>query len=102
MSENDINKFTIFVLICNYIELSGGHVSMVNTPQNDNIEIGPGSLKVSFSLKSGQLKRIKNTRTGVSFVINHKMLIELFSSFVNAFLNFPDRCTSTTELSLVW
>ncbi|KAL8240385.1 hypothetical protein R6Q59_013740 [Mikania micrantha] len=43
----------------------GGYVSMVETPQNDDIEIGPGSLKMLFSLNSGQLKRITNSRTGI-------------------------------------
>lgn len=60
----------IILLIYNHVEYSG-YVSVVETPQNDTIEIGQGSLKMSFSLQSGQLKRITNSRTGVSSVLYH-------------------------------
>ena len=33
--------------------------------QNDTIEVGPGHLKMSFSIASGQLKRMYNSKTGV-------------------------------------
>ncbi|KAK1423560.1 hypothetical protein QVD17_18864 [Tagetes erecta] len=52
----------------------GGYVSMVNTPQNDNIEIGPGSLKMIFSSKTGQLKKITNTRTGIDLPVQQSYL----------------------------
>uniref|UniRef100_A0A7N2M0R8 Alpha-mannosidase n=1 Tax=Quercus lobata TaxID=97700 RepID=A0A7N2M0R8_QUELO len=46
-------------------EIRNGSLSMMDTPQNETIEIGPGNLKMSFSSTSGQLKRIYNTKTGV-------------------------------------
>ncbi|KAI3699355.1 hypothetical protein L2E82_43609 [Cichorium intybus] len=52
----------------------GGYISMVDTPQNESIEIGPGSLKMSFSLQSGQLKRFTNSRTGVDLPIEQSYL----------------------------
>lgn len=45
-----------------------GYLSVMDPPQNETVEVGPGDLKMSFSLSSGQLKRIFNNRTGVSFV----------------------------------
>jgi alpha-mannosidase len=45
---------------------------MVDSPQNETIEIGPGNLKMSFSSTSGQLIRIYNTKTGVSFFTFYK------------------------------
>ncbi|GAV71156.1 Glyco_hydro_38 domain-containing protein/Glyco_hydro_38C domain-containing protein, partial [Cephalotus follicularis] len=38
--------------------------SVVDNPQNETIEIGPGNLKMSFSKTSGQLIRMYNSRTG--------------------------------------
>ncbi|KAJ9564548.1 hypothetical protein OSB04_000514 [Centaurea solstitialis] len=52
----------------------GGYISMVDTPQNDTIEIGPGNLKMSFSLQSGQLKRITNSRTGIDLPVQQSYL----------------------------
>ncbi|KAI3665362.1 hypothetical protein L6452_43986 [Arctium lappa] len=52
----------------------GGHISVEDTPQNDSIEIGPGSLKMSFSLQSGQLKRITNSRTRIDLPIQQSYL----------------------------
>lgn len=34
--------------------------------KGENIDIGPGNLKLSFSSTSGQLKRMYNSRTRVS------------------------------------
>ncbi|KAF5762439.1 putative alpha-mannosidase [Helianthus annuus] len=45
-----------------------------HTPQNDTIEIGPGSLKMLFSLQSGQLKRIINSRTSIDLPIQQSYL----------------------------
>lgn len=42
------------------------HLSKNESPQNDTIEVGPGNLKMAFSSTSGQLKRIYNSKTGVS------------------------------------
>ncbi|KAI3712813.1 hypothetical protein L1987_71379 [Smallanthus sonchifolius] len=53
---------------------TGGYVSVVDTPQNDTIEIGPGSLEMLFSLQSGQLKRITNSRTGIDLPIQQSYL----------------------------
>ncbi|KAI3502829.1 hypothetical protein L1887_31172 [Cichorium endivia] len=52
----------------------GGYISTVDTPQSESIEIGPGSLKMSFSLQSGQLKRITNSKTGVDLPIQQSYL----------------------------
>ncbi|KAB1201796.1 Lysosomal alpha-mannosidase [Morella rubra] len=51
-----------------------GFLSTVDSPQNDTIEIGPGNLKMSFSLTSGQLKRIYNTKTEVDLPIQQSYL----------------------------
>ncbi|KAG6702974.1 hypothetical protein I3842_07G062300 [Carya illinoinensis] len=51
-----------------------GFISMMDSPQNETIEIGPGNLKMSFSLTSGQLKRIYNTKTGVDLPIQQSYL----------------------------
>ncbi|XP_028775256.1 alpha-mannosidase [Neltuma alba] len=40
----------------------------------ENIEIGPGNLKMSFSSTSGQLKRIYNSRTGVDVPVQQSYL----------------------------
>lgn len=45
---------------------SSSVLSPGGTLKRKNIEIGPGNLKLSFSLASGQLERIYNSRTGVS------------------------------------
>ncbi|CAH1413663.1 unnamed protein product [Lactuca virosa] len=52
----------------------GGYISTVDTPQDESIEIGSGSLKMSFSLQSGQLKRITNSRTGIDLPIQQSYL----------------------------
>lgn len=46
-----------------------GYIDVTDSTQNDTVEIGPGSLKMSFSSQSGQLKRIVNSETGVSLFI---------------------------------
>ncbi|XP_076907338.1 alpha-mannosidase-like isoform X2 [Bidens hawaiensis] len=51
-----------------------GYVSMVDTPQDDTVEIGQGNLKLSFSLKSGQLKRITNSRTVIDLPVQQTYL----------------------------
>lgn len=43
-----------------------GYISVMDYAQNDTVEIGPGTLKMSFSTESGQLKRIVNSKTGAS------------------------------------
>ncbi|GAV72796.1 Glyco_hydro_38 domain-containing protein/Glyco_hydro_38C domain-containing protein/Alpha-mann_mid domain-containing protein [Cephalotus follicularis] len=49
-------------------------VSVVDNPQNETIEIGPGNLKMSFSKTSGQLIRMYNSRTGVDVPIQQSYL----------------------------
>lgn len=39
---------------------------MMDSPQNESIEVGPGSLKMSFSSTTGQLERMFDSKTGVS------------------------------------
>ncbi|XP_058186256.1 alpha-mannosidase isoform X1 [Rhododendron vialii] len=50
------------------------YVSNVEPPQNDTIEIGPGNLKLSFSVASGQLKRMFNSKTGVDIPVQQSYL----------------------------
>ncbi|GAB4853095.1 hypothetical protein Ancab_017279 [Ancistrocladus abbreviatus] len=45
------------------------YLSMVESPQNQTVEIGPGNLKMSFSLSSGLLTRMFNFKTGVDVSI---------------------------------
>lgn len=44
-------------------------LSVMDSPQNDTIEIGSGNLKMSFSSMTGQLKRMYNSKTGVDVPI---------------------------------
>ncbi|KAL0449714.1 UNVERIFIED_CONTAM: Alpha-mannosidase [Sesamum latifolium] len=48
------------------------HVSMMDLPKKETIEIGPGNLKLSFSSSSGQLKRMFNSKTGIIRVYRDK------------------------------
>ncbi|CAL5324259.1 unnamed protein product [Camellia sinensis] len=48
--------------------------SVVGLPQNDSVEIGPGNLKMSFSVASGQLERMFNSRTGVDIPVQQSYL----------------------------
>ncbi|KAG5537368.1 hypothetical protein RHGRI_024717 [Rhododendron griersonianum] len=50
------------------------YVTNVDPPQNDTIEIGPGNLKLSFSVASGQLKRMFNSKTGVDIPVQQSYL----------------------------
>uniref|UniRef100_A0A5B7BPI0 Alpha-mannosidase n=1 Tax=Davidia involucrata TaxID=16924 RepID=A0A5B7BPI0_DAVIN len=51
-----------------------GYISAVDLPQNETIEIGPGNLKMSFSLTSGQLIRMFNSKTGVDIPVQQSYL----------------------------
>uniref|UniRef100_A0A0D3HB24 Alpha-mannosidase n=1 Tax=Oryza barthii TaxID=65489 RepID=A0A0D3HB24_9ORYZ len=51
-----------------------GYVSTMVSPSNDTIEIGPGPLKMSFSSKSGQLKRMFNSISAVDLPIQQSFL----------------------------
>jgi hypothetical protein len=53
------------------------HVSIVVSPSNSSIEVGPGPLKMSFSSASGQLNRIFNSISGVSIKINLSLLNDM-------------------------
>ncbi|KAL8111174.1 hypothetical protein AgCh_026780 [Apium graveolens] len=50
------------------------YIDVIDSKQNDTVEIGPGSLKMSFSSQSGQLKRIVNLETGVDIPIQQSYL----------------------------
>lgn len=39
---------------------------MIDSPKYESIEVGPGSLKMSFSSATGQLERMFDSKTGVS------------------------------------
>ncbi|KAK9948402.1 hypothetical protein M0R45_003981 [Rubus argutus] len=49
-------------------------VSVMDSTQNETIEIGPGNLKMSFSVASGQLNRMYNSKTGVDVPIQQSCL----------------------------
>lgn len=51
-----------------------GYIRVMDYAQNDTVEIGPGSLKMSFSTESGQLKRIVNSKTGVDIAVQQSYL----------------------------
>ncbi|XP_059640805.1 alpha-mannosidase [Cornus florida] len=51
-----------------------GYISLVDLPQNESIEVGPGNLKMSFSSTSGQLKRMFNSVTGVDIPVQQSYL----------------------------
>lgn len=42
-------------------------ISTATAPANDTVEVGSGPFKMYFSLMSGQLERVVNYRTGVSY-----------------------------------
>ncbi|KAK1303873.1 hypothetical protein QJS10_CPB11g01988 [Acorus calamus] len=50
------------------------HFSTMEAAQNDTVIVGPGNLKMSFSLASGQLKRMSNYRTGVDIPMQQSYL----------------------------
>ncbi|KAM7524053.1 hypothetical protein LguiA_013955 [Lonicera macranthoides] len=50
------------------------YMSATDAPQNDTVEIGPGSLKMSFSLTSGQLSRFSNSKTGADIPVQQSYL----------------------------
>lgn len=47
-------------------ESGNGYISVTESPLNETIEVGPGNLKMSFSVMSGQLQWMFNSKTGVS------------------------------------
>uniref|UniRef100_A0A6N2M355 Alpha-mannosidase n=1 Tax=Salix viminalis TaxID=40686 RepID=A0A6N2M355_SALVM len=49
-------------------------LSVMDSPQNDTIEIGSGNLKLSFSSMTGHLKRMYNSKTGVDVPIKQSYL----------------------------
>ncbi|KAM5546803.1 alpha-mannosidase [Rosa sericea] len=51
-----------------------GFFSVMDSPQNETIEIGPGDLKMSFSVASGQLQRMYDSKTGVDVPIQQSFL----------------------------
>ncbi|KAI9109731.1 hypothetical protein K1719_019361 [Acacia pycnantha] len=51
-----------------------GLISSSSSLMRENIEIGPGNLKLSFSSTSGQLKRIHNSGTGVDVPVQQSYL----------------------------
>lgn len=48
---------------------NNGYISAIGLEKNETVEIGPGNLKLSFSLASGQLTRIFNSKTGVNCLL---------------------------------
>lgn len=54
-------------LLCSTARSRSGYTTVMDSPQDESIEVGPGSLKMSFSSTTGQLERMFNSKTGVSF-----------------------------------
>ncbi|KAI8018711.1 hypothetical protein LOK49_LG04G01267 [Camellia lanceoleosa] len=50
------------------------YISVVDLPQNETVEIGPGNLKISLSLASGQIERMFNSKTGVDIPVQQSYL----------------------------
>ncbi|KAL2520356.1 Glycosyl hydrolase family 38 protein [Forsythia ovata] len=50
------------------------YVSMMDTPKEKTIEVGPGNLKLSFSSASGQLKRMFNSKSGIDIPVQQSYL----------------------------
>lgn len=55
-------------------ENGSAFISVVDVPNNETVEIGPGDLKMSFSLASGQLVRMYNSKTGVDIPVQQSYL----------------------------
>nr|GME12519.1 alpha-mannosidase isoform X1 [Ipomoea batatas] len=53
---------------------NNGYISAIGLEKNETVEIGPGNLKLSFSLASGQLTRIFNSKTGVDIPVQQSYL----------------------------
>lgn len=51
-----------------------GYITVMDSPQNESIEVGPGSLKMSFSSTTGQLERMFDSKTGVDLPIQQSYL----------------------------
>ncbi|KAL5063661.1 hypothetical protein RYX36_025398 [Vicia faba] len=51
-----------------------GKLSHLNNKNGENIDVGPGKLKMSFSSTSGLLERIYNSKTGVNIPIQQNYL----------------------------
>ncbi|KAJ4981597.1 hypothetical protein NE237_032434 [Protea cynaroides] len=54
--------------------VKSGFLSVMDVPQNETIEVGPGDLKMSFSSTSGTLKRMINYKTGFNIPIQQSYL----------------------------
>ncbi|KAK6924503.1 Glycosyl hydrolase family 38, C-terminal [Dillenia turbinata] len=50
------------------------YLSATDSPSNGTVEIGPGNLKMSFSVTTGQLTRMFNRKTGVDLPIQQSYL----------------------------
>ncbi|XP_020576421.1 alpha-mannosidase-like [Phalaenopsis equestris] len=48
--------------------------STISAPDNETVEIGPGSLKIAFSPTTGKLERMVNYRTGVDLYVQQNYL----------------------------
>ncbi|XP_068639714.1 alpha-mannosidase isoform X2 [Aristolochia californica] len=55
-------------------EGKGGKRSVADTLHNDTVVVGPGDLKMYFSVSSGQLKRMVNHKTGIQLPIQQSYL----------------------------
>lgn len=51
------------------VKRRNGFFLAADSPQDKTVEVGPGNLKMSFSRTTGQLKRMYNSRTGVSCIL---------------------------------
>lgn len=55
-------------------ESGNGYISVIESPLNEAIEVGPGNLKMSFSVMSGQLQRMFNSKTGADVPMQQSYL----------------------------
>lgn len=73
-----------------------GDLSHLNNKKGENIEIGPGKLKMSFSSTSGLLERMYNSKTGVRN-FSYSYTSEEFSQFCVNWLAFHDKLSNYSE-----
>lgn len=80
----DTSKIYTYYLPLTFVGKNGNRfLSVMDSPQNETIEVGPGDLKMSFSFASGQLKRMYNSKTGVSsFTVSKSSLAQIIPQTV--------------------
>ncbi|XP_019182706.1 PREDICTED: alpha-mannosidase-like [Ipomoea nil] len=79
---------------------NNGYITAMGLQNDETVEIGPGNLKLSFSLASGQLTRIFNSRTGVDIPVQQSYLWYgsgyQYPQASGAYIFRPDKSTPNT------